>query len=71
MIKPVLMVVMVALTIFVGVGSASAGPNVTIYELQYTTDPNGNSLWDGNTVDCNFLFPRGLNPLSLKCILPL
>jgi len=27
--------------------------NLSIYEIQYTEDPNGNSYYDGNTVDCN------------------
>jgi hypothetical protein len=45
------MVMIVVITIFVLIGSAKAA-ELSIYEIQYTTDANGTSPQHGNIVDC-------------------
>jgi hypothetical protein len=52
MVKTELVSLMIVLSTFCLAGRASADPNLTIYELQYTTYPNGNSHWEGQIVDC-------------------
>lgn len=50
MIKTTLMILVIVLAVFIPVSSGLAEPT-SIYEIQYTTDPNGDSPLDGMLID--------------------
>ena len=52
MIRTESVILIIVLTTFCLLCQASADPIVTIYELQYTTDPNGVGPYEDNEVDC-------------------
>jgi len=45
-------VILFALIVVCGAGGAAAAQPLSIYDIQYTADPAGNSAQDGNLVDC-------------------